>query len=564
MYTLILFAIPLALYWHSAAYTYTELDDSIFIREFEQYNRQDSSYARSFQRGVFNDTNDTYYRPLLLNSFVFDRHLESKLGTTLHYENNASDSISRYHWTNIILHLAAVLLLFFLLRMLALSDNTSFVLSLIFAVHPVLTQAVCWIPGRNDSMLAVFTFAFFLTSLSAAQRFRWWLIPLQVLSLFLALLTKETALIAAPFAMFLLFYTAKRSWTDRTLWLMIAAWIVPIGLWWLLRSEATVKNEGLGVGQILATFIERLPVVLQYLGKILLPVNLAVVPYQEQTTIWFGVLALGILVAIVWWTRQRNWILIITGIVWYLVFLLPVLVVPKELNREIYEHRLYIPLIGILLILAQSDLIRRFTEQRVLIVAALLVALLGTQSYLRSDLFANRLNFWESAVSTAPESAYCTMMLGARYLLDKQHPRVSDGEALIRKAYHMDSTEKYVNYYMALVLWNHDQVLDAEPMLQRELKHNPGWAELYFRLARCAIERKDFALGQQYLLRHWELNPHDSQGINNLLMVCVDRKDFASAWDYAQRIQAKGDVVPDPMLTRIREGLRQSRPQGSK
>ncbi|NBU71238.1 MAG: VCBS repeat-containing protein, partial [Bacteroidetes bacterium] len=142
VYCLILVAACGVLYLHTTSYGYTELDDSIFIREFEQYNKQDSSYVHSFRRGVFSETSDTYYRPLLLASFVFDRHREGKLQSTLHSESAATDSISTYHLSNVLLHGIAVLLLFFLLRLMRCNNSVAFVIAVIFAVHPALVQAV--------------------------------------------------------------------------------------------------------------------------------------------------------------------------------------------------------------------------------------------------------------------------------------------------------------------------------------------------------------------------------------------------------------------------------------
>jgi hypothetical protein len=42
----------------------TELDDSIFIREFHQYNEDLGNLVNSFHRGLFDAAKDPYYRPL--------------------------------------------------------------------------------------------------------------------------------------------------------------------------------------------------------------------------------------------------------------------------------------------------------------------------------------------------------------------------------------------------------------------------------------------------------------------------------------------------------------------
>ena len=82
------------LYASSINLGFTELDDSIFIKERQSYNEDLSNLVTSFKRGVFNETEDVYYRPILLNSFILNYQLS---GT----------AIKGYHVVNILLHLIA-------------------------------------------------------------------------------------------------------------------------------------------------------------------------------------------------------------------------------------------------------------------------------------------------------------------------------------------------------------------------------------------------------------------------------------------------------------------------
>ncbi len=554
-YCVALLGISLALSLHTASFSYTDLDDTIFIREFENFNRQDTAYAKSFKRGVFNDSNDTYFRPFLLSSFVFDRHREGRLNMLLHVEDQTNDSIAAYHWTNIVAYVLSVLLLFFVFRNLKCSNNLSFILSGLFAVHPVLVQAVGWIPGRNDSILAVFVFAFLINAIVYMRTQQPLLLVTQMLLLLGAMFSKETGLIAAPMCLLVLMVLHRVSWKDKHLWLASLSWLLAILVWLFIRSTATVKNQDIGFTALLANFIERTPLILQYLGKILLPINLAVVPYQDQTSIIPGLISLLIIAALLFFSREKDWRSWSVGIAWYLIFLLPVLVVPKTLNNEAYEHRLYLPLVGILLLLGTTDLVRRFSEMKVIIASSILCVALFVMSYSRSELFSDRIKFWESAVSTAPQSAYCNMMLGARYVMDKVHPRRPEGEALIRKAYAIDSSQKYLNYYMGKILWDHDSVAQSEAYFRRELALNPQWAELYFRLARCVIERKQLEEGIGLLKKHYEINPTDKQGVNNLLMVYVEAGRWSEARDFYRRVQRDGQTVQKELVAHIDEGF---------
>jgi hypothetical protein len=77
---LILIVAVLIVYWPTFSLDYTELDDSIFIKETSDYNKDLSNLATSFQRGVFNATEDIYYRPLLLDSFILNYKMSEDIG----------------------------------------------------------------------------------------------------------------------------------------------------------------------------------------------------------------------------------------------------------------------------------------------------------------------------------------------------------------------------------------------------------------------------------------------------------------------------------------------------
>src|SRR5437667_8212682 len=63
---------------------------------------------------------------------------------------------SSYHTTNILLHVAAGLILFFALRLLLKSLWAATVISGIFLLHPLRTESVAWIAERKDILCALF------------------------------------------------------------------------------------------------------------------------------------------------------------------------------------------------------------------------------------------------------------------------------------------------------------------------------------------------------------------------------------------------------------------------
>jgi len=130
-----------------------------------------------------------YYRPLTQISFLLDYLLWG-------YHPFG------YHLTNITLHVLNVLLFFILARKilakLEINSTSTFLLTLVFALHPVHVESVSWIAGRTDILVSFFS----LLTLIATQLY--WekqekkLLLLILIFFLFALASKEMAVILVP------------------------------------------------------------------------------------------------------------------------------------------------------------------------------------------------------------------------------------------------------------------------------------------------------------------------------------------------------------------------------
>lgn len=525
----------LAVYLPTLNLGFTELDDSIFIKETSSYNKNISHLITSFKRGVFNETDDVYYRPLLLNSFV------------LNYQMSGED-IKGYHIVNLLLHLISVLLLFVLLKKLKVNKISALLLSLIFAVHPVLTQAVAWIPGRNDTLLAVFVFSYLIACIKYSEdhKFNWLFV--QVMMLLAALFTKETAVFAAPVAWLLCVYVPKQKWFSVHAITMYMTWLLG-GLFWVyVRSQATLKNEQLNWTDVITSLPHRLPVLISYLGKIFLPLNLSVFPIMKDTTLIYGFISILLIAVIIFFSPEKNWRVIIAGIGIYILFLIPALLVPSNLNDQDFEHRLYLPIVGILLVVSESVLLKNSLKQIQIVFAALAIVLVfAFMNHNRQKFFNDPITFWTEAMRTSPHSGYATMMLGAR--IDKTD-KVRAAE-LVRKAYQMDSTQKYINYYMGVLMQTQDSILQSEKYFQAEIKIS-DYFMCYFHMARVAFEKKDKPAAIHYLETYLDRNMEDAQANNNLLLLYIETGQKEKARALLDRMRQLGLQVPDGIDAQLR------------
>ncbi|PZF74894.1 glycosyltransferase family 39 protein [Taibaiella soli] len=511
---------------------FTELDDSIFIRDFQQYNENISNLATSFHRGVFDAANDTYYRPLFLDSML------------LNYQLSEQSPIG-YHVVNLLFHLLSVTLLYQLFRRLSIKQWQAFALTLLFAVHPVLAQAVAWIPGRNDTMLAIFLLSFWITALNYTEtgKIKW--LALSILALLLAFFTKETAVFGAPVAFVLLVMWQRKNWLDKKLLIQYGSWITVFLIWLGVRSAATLKSSPLAVSQIAHDFFGRLPLIVQYIGKIFLPFNLSVFPVIEDTVYYYGIAAIVLLALIIFLTKNKDARKIAAGLTVFALMLLPVLIVPKSLNEQTFEHRLYLPVIGILMIIPQTILMKNNWNEKKVFYGFLAVAVVFCAlNYRQQQFFSDPLTFWKEAQRSSPHSAYATMMYGARM----EDP--AEGAKMFRKAYTLNPKEKYLNYYYGVMLQKEDSVLQSEPYLLAEKKIS-NYYECDFYLARVAMEKKDMPGAISYLEHYIVRDPNNPQANNNLLLLYLDTRQKAKADAQVKHMTEMGMAVPAEITTRI-------------
>ncbi|MDP1623065.1 MAG: hypothetical protein Q8M08_12090 [Bacteroidales bacterium] len=527
---LILVSVTFLVYVRTISLDFTKLDDSIFIVENAQYNSDLGNIGVSFQRGLFNPTKDAYYRPLFLVDFI----LESRA---------FGIKPAGYHFTNLLFHIISVTLLFLFLKRIKIPPIDSFLLSLLFAVHPVLTQAVAWIPGRNDMLLMIFFLSSFILLIKYLEKPAPYRLLFHFLFLQAALFTKETAIIIPVIiGGFSIFYM-KAAW--RKLVFPVISWISAIAIWIFVRSTATLSNNWVSPTDMMDAGLYRMGVILQYLGKIFIPVNLTVFPVAEDITLIWGIVALAGLVTLIIYSKSYTRPLTYLGLFWFIVFLIPVLIVPKSLNDQVFEHRLYLPLVGILIMLSQTfPFTGHLIPKKKIAFIAVIAAVFIIQSVIRTGYFSDPITFWTHAVNGSPHSAYAKTLLGTKV----EDP--AEREQLFREARALDPKLKNLNYYLGKVLFDRKETDSAEFYLRWEIVNNPI-PDAYFLLAQIAFSKNSFDSAAVNLEKVIELNPVDPQANHNLVLLYYQHGKPEKARRIINDMQSKGMAVGNELLQMV-------------
>lgn len=524
--------IAIALYAVSLSFGFTYLDDSEFILENQPFIRDLSRAGEAFTQTIFTRIAVPYYRPLLTVSFMIDAQA-----------GGASPFV--YHVTNVLLHGLATCLLFALLVQLGSGRMAAFLFAGLFCVHPALAQAVAWIPGRNDTLLAVTVLAAYLSFLRYCRggRFRdyLWTLVFFVLALF----AKESAIILLALFAVSMAFTWRTAPARRDAPLAFAGWGAAACCWAVMRAAALAGgyDQSEPEGMFWAV-VKSLPAFIQYVGKIFLPFNLSVYPTIRDTGFAYGAVSLAILAAILIASRRRDAHLIALGAVWFTLFLVTTFVRPTpECVLDFQEHRMYVPLIGAVIMLAGAGLLAGAERGRPVVrYACLAVAAVYCVLAFRHELaFRDRWSFWGNAVATSPHAAYIHLRAGFVYYTAGRRDRASDE---FDRALALDQQLAAAHTKRGLVYLDSGDYAAAEKEFRKEIALFPFFGTGYLCLGVAYHRQGRFAEAERAWKDALRAEPHNADAAKNLALFYAERKDRPRASHYFRRLEEMGIELP--------------------
>lgn len=477
------------LYAQVVGFKYIGLDDTLLIKENQDFLQDLSNIPQAFQQDVFKVPNysssKTYYRPILTLSFMLD----AQFGKT---------DPKVYHFTNLILHILVCLLLLQFFCLLEIKLETAFVLTLVFAVHPILSQAVGWIPGRNDSLLTLFALSSLIYFLFGIERSKTLYILLHLFFFMLALFTKESAIFISFLSLYCLLFIFKKELVSKQWSILISGYLGIVLLWFVLRKMALSESSAVLTLSVLSNnLFENLPLLLHYLTKIIIPYKLSTVPTVEDINYALGCLAVFLVSLVVVLSKKKRWNRITFGGVWFLLFLLPSFVIPKLTG---FEHRVYLPLVGLLILLSELDFVKdmHFNKQTSVLVIALILPLIAINVKYTSS-FKNRLGFWKIALETSPHSSFAHLNYGTALAEKEQYEKVPNNLGNVDE--------------------KKDRLDEAIAEFKKALAINPNYAEAHSNLGGIYVRKGMFDEAIAEYKRAISLKPNYADAHTNLGIV---------------------------------------------
>jgi protein O-mannosyl-transferase len=424
-----------------------------------------------------------------------------------------------WHLSNALLHgVATYWVLQICLEVLGSPATASFA-ALLFAVHPIHVEPVCWVSASDEILYTLFVLVSLLlfvralrAPVDAGRR-----TAFSLAAWALALLSKETAIAVLPLFFFVAYKSTNNSTERRMRWrrafragapyLVVAA--VYVGLRFMVLMRTGLEGGTIAWHQV---FYTSPSIFVFYMRKLLVPVGLSEFygdPVFSAPTVAMWITVLFILVglfAVLWIALKRGLAFgFATGLLFLPIF--PVLVGMRLFGRDLAHDRyMYLPSVGACLLAGMLARVLWKHGQRTRIavaaVSTCVVAILAVLTVAQQPYYHDDERLYRRAVDIDPRNVYAIDLLGDFYYAQGQLPRAIEQFA---RARNVEPENPRTTVFLIKGLFANQQYAAAEPYLQ-QVVYNPRLSpeqrwELMVALGQVDIELGHFPSAETVLNR---------------------------------------------------------------
>jgi len=318
-----------------------------------------------------------------------------------------------HHAMSVALHAANTLMLFWVLRRILGHAGRALAIAALFAVHPLHVESVAWVAERKDVLSGFFMLAALWAYARYVERPSWPRYGAVAAGFALALMAKPMV-VTFPVLLLLLDYWPFGRWAStpqaRAPWRWLIVEKVPLVFMAAADSVATVGLQA-HVGAMAS--LQALPAATRaahalvsyvaYVGQAIWPTHLAafypLVPVEPRLVALAVVTIIGVSGAAIACRQRCPYVFV--GWFWYLVSLAPVIGVLQAGEQARADRFMYIPLIGLsLLVVCGGEDVLEALKIRPLVsvlAATLLVALCVPAARAQAATWHDSVTLWRHA-----------------------------------------------------------------------------------------------------------------------------------------------------------------------
>jgi tetratricopeptide (TPR) repeat protein len=484
--------------------------------------------------------------PMLVKRYV------SLLSLALNYHFNGLDTTG-YHIINIIIHILNALLVYALViltfrtpfmkrsRIAPYAPRAALLAGALFVAHPVQTEAVTYIVQRMASLATLFYLAslvsYIRSRLSGGKLEK---IVFYLLALVCAALGMKSKEIAFTLPLAIALY--EWAFFEGPLRKRFMLWL-PLGLTMLIIpvTQLALRKGGLGAAMSIGAvnmprwhyLMTESRVLITYLRLLVAPVGQNLMydypiyrSLLDPNVLLSGLFHLGMVgLSIYLYRRSRRGEpalrLLAFGIWWfYLALAVESTLVPLH---PIYEHRLYLPSVGVFMavaaggILAYEGLKSKKWRRTVAIGMAVVPLVLGGMAIARNSVWKSEVSLWKNVVEKAPLSLFTHYNLALAYRKAGQYKKAIEHYRIaLTLPFLPERTKSAKDYYAEIylhlgdnynVMGEQDQALDAYLTSVQKEPEGPNAATALNNIGVIYLSSRKYAEAANTFIRAIKLSP---------------------------------------------------------
>jgi tetratricopeptide (TPR) repeat protein len=304
-----------------------------------------------------------------------------------------------HHFTNVMIHGLAVLLLFAFLDRATGDRWPSAFVAFLFALHPLHVESVAWISERKDVLSAFFWFLALWGYVRYAKEPSAGRYGFVLLAFALGLMCKPM-IVTLPFLLLLLdFWPLRRPWSKGVLFeklpFFVLTGVAAVITYLVQQSSGAVRTGetfliGLRIENALVSYGT-------YISQMLWPSGLAIYyPYQPNIPaaklVTAGALLVGVSLAVVRYFRECPYLAV--GWCWYLGTLVPVIGLVQVGDQAHADRYAYVPSVGLCIMLAwgATDILKRWPSAKIVVGGSAALACLASVVLCEAQI-----QFWKNS-----------------------------------------------------------------------------------------------------------------------------------------------------------------------
>jgi protein O-mannosyl-transferase len=504
---LVLAAMSFAVFGQTLRHEFVNFDDGAYV----YYNAKVAGgLSLKGLAWVFTHADCASYHPLTMLSLMADYQLHG-----LH--------AGGYHFTNVALHTASVILLFLVLRQMTGALWRSAFVAAVFAIHPLRVESVAWVAERKDVLSAFF----FMLTIGAYVRYArrpwsWGRYGLVLLLFAMGLMCKPM-LVTLPVVLLLLDYWPLQRVELRKLSGLVLEKLPLLALsaascvaTLLTQTEAAAIYSG-GSYSLPNRLGNALASCLVYLGQMVWLAGLAVLyPFPHNGTPAWEVALAGVLLAglsVIAWGERRTQPWLLMGWFWYLVMLLPVVGLIQVGQQAHADRYTYLPQIGIYV--AVTWLVAQWRVNRVVlggVMSGVLVVLMVC-AWQQTAYWQNSETLWTHTLACTTDNEVAQYSLGNTLL---QKGRVDEAIAHFQIALQIKPDNAETHYKLGNALAQKGKEDEAILHYQRALQIDPDFVPAHVNFGGLLLQRGKVDEAIAHFQKALEIKPDLAPAHDNL------------------------------------------------